>query len=85
MFHSVNVQHIPFLPVVGVGHENTSDHLLRQVTINGIHWREHVALGKGGGGKEEERRRDRGEREREGMGGKEEERRRERGEREEGG
>ena len=61
MFHSVNV---PFLPVVGVGHENTSDHLLRQVTINGIHWREHVALGKGGGGKEEGRRRDRGEGER---------------------
>ena len=59
MFHSVNV---PFLPVVGMGRENTSDHLLRQVTINGIHWREHVALGKGGGGKEEERRRDRGER-----------------------
>ena len=81
MFHSVNV---PFLPVVGVGRENTSDHLLRQVTINGIHWREHVALGKGGGGKEEERRRDRGEMEREG-GGKEEERRRDRGEREEGG
>ena len=81
MFPSVNV---PFFPVVGVGHENTSDHLLRQVAINGVHWREHVALGKGGegkggegkggggkggGGKEEERRRDRGEMEREGEGG----------------
>ena len=67
MFHSVNV---PFFPVAGVGHENTSDHLLRQVAINGIHWREHVALGKGGGGKrgggkEEDWREERGRKERE--------------------
>ena len=49
MFDSVNV---PVLPVIGVRHENTSDHLLRQVSVNGVHWRKHVALGKEEGERE---------------------------------